>query len=185
MAVAGSMKKVQIIGNLAADPEMKFLPDGTPVCSYRVLVNNRRRGAAGAGGPEEPPTGFRITAWRRQAEVANELLKKGMSIYVDGELSTSEYTNNEGKTRFNLEVTQDTMQILTPKGMVEGSEYGGQSSGGGSYGGNQGGAQGGGNQGGGRPSGGQSYGGNRQPAPAAQPAPSSGDNFEDDGDIPF
>ena len=180
--MAGSMKKVQIIGNLAADPEMKFLQDGTPVCSYRVLVNNRRRGAASAGGPEEPPTGFRITAWRRQAEVANELLKKGMSIYVDGELSTSEYTNSEGKTRTTLEVTQDTMQILTPKGMVEGSDYGSQSSGGGAYGGGNQGAstQGGGNQGG-RPASGQSYGGNRQPA---APAPAA-DSFEDDGDIPF
>lgn len=167
--MAGNLKKVSIIGNLAADPEMRMMQDGTPVCTYRVLVNNRRRSNnAAGGGQDEPPTAFRITAWRRQAEVAHEYLKKGMSVFVDGELSTSEYTGNDGKARTTLEVLQDTMQILTPKGMTEGGapSYGGQAqSGGGSYGGQQ-------------SSGGASY-GNRQPAPAAEPG------FEDEGDIPF
>jgi single-strand DNA-binding protein len=125
LAVAGSLKKIFIIGNLGSDPQMRYTQDGTPVASFNVAVNERRgRGQAQEGGqagqPEETTTWFRVSAWRRQAEIVNELLKKGTSVFVSGDLRTSEFTGNDGQKRFSLEVSMQDMQILTPKGVSEG-----------------------------------------------------------------
>lgn len=170
--MAGSLKKVMIIGNLGSDPTMRYTPDGTQVTTFNVAVNERRRAQGQAQGQSQGPdaqreeitTWFRVTAWRNQAEIANNLLRKGTSVFVSGDLRTSEFTGQDGKTRFSLEVTMQDMQILTPKGGVEGGSEGGYTpppaqAGGQSYGGN-------------------SY-GSRQPS---TPDPGFGD---DEGDIPF
>jgi single-strand DNA-binding protein len=116
-----NLKKIFIIGNLGSDPVMRFTTDGTPVASFSVAVNehNRRAQAAEGAQPEEITTWFRVSAWRRQAEVVNDLLKKGMSVFVSGDLRTREFTGNDGQKRFSLEVTMDDMQILTPKGALD------------------------------------------------------------------
>jgi single-strand DNA-binding protein len=126
--VAGSMKKVFIIGNLGSDPEVRFMPDGTPVTSFSVAVNERpRRGQDGGqegqgAAAEEQTTWFRVSAWRRQGEIANEYLKKGMSVFISGDLRIREYLGkNDGKTHYALDVTMQDMQILTPKGVQEGA----------------------------------------------------------------
>jgi single-strand DNA-binding protein len=167
--MAGSLKKIFIIGNLGSDPVMRFTQDGTPVASFNVAVNERPRRnqpaeGASAGQPEEVTTWFRISAWRRQAEIANELLKKGTSVFVSGNLSVREFTGNDGQRRTSLEVQMDDMQILTPKGVSEGggfddaATFGGSSSG--------------------KPA---ASVGNSQAG--ARPAPDLGD--QDDSDIPF
>jgi single-strand DNA-binding protein len=167
--MAGSLKKIFIIGNLGSDPVMRYMQDGTPVATFNVAVNERARrvqnaeGAAG-GQPEETTTWFRVSAWRRQAEIANDLLKKGTSVFVSGDLRTSEFTGNDGQKRFSLEVTMQDMQILTPKGVAEGGSFDDSSAGGG--------------QAANRPS---FPSGNRQGS--GRPAPNIPD--EDDGDIPF
>jgi single-strand DNA-binding protein len=118
--MAGNLKKVQIIGNLGGDPLMRYTSDGTPVASFTVAVNERaRRGPATEssqpGLQEETTTWFRVSAWRRQAEIVHDLLKKGTSVFVSGDLRTSEFTGNDGQKRCGLEVTMQDMQILTPK----------------------------------------------------------------------
>ena len=120
--MAGYLKKIFIIGNLGGDPVMRYTSDGTAVASFNVAVNERNRRAQGAEGAqaEETTTWFRVSAWRRQAEIVNDLLKKGMSVFVSGELRTREFVGNDGQKRFSLEVTMDDMQILTPKGVTEG-----------------------------------------------------------------
>ncbi len=123
--MAGNLKKVFIIGNLGSDPVMRYTTDGTAVASFNVAVNERaRRAAASEGGQgaqqEESTTWFRVSAWRRQAEISNDLLKKGMSVFVSGDLRTREFVGNDGQKRFSLDVTMDDMQILTPKGVAEG-----------------------------------------------------------------
>ena len=116
-----SLKKMLIIGNLGSDPVMHYTTDGTPVASFSVAVNehNRRAQAAEGAQPEEITTWFRVSAWRRQAEVVNDLLKKGMAVFVSGDLRMREFTGNDGQERFSLEVTMDDMQILTPKGALD------------------------------------------------------------------
>ncbi len=116
-----NLKKIFIIGNLGSDPVMRFTTDGTPVASFSVAVNehNRRAQATEGAQPEEITTWFRVSAWRRQAEVVNDLLKKGMAVFVSGDLRTREFVGNDGQKRFSLDVTMDEMQILTPKGALD------------------------------------------------------------------
>ena len=126
--MAGYLKKVFIIGNLGSDPVMRYTQDGTPVASFNVAVNDRpRRGQAAEGGQpaqgEEVTTWFRVSAWRRQAEIASEFLKKGMSVFISGDLRTSEFTGNDGQKRFGLEVMMQDMQMLTPKGISDGGSF--------------------------------------------------------------
>ena len=170
--MAGNLKKIFIIGNLGSDPTIRMTQNVVPVASFNVAVNERRRAQSGdaaqggANAQAEQTTWFRITAWRQQAEFAERFLKKGMTVFVSGDLRTSEFTGNDGKNRTTLEVTADDLQILTPKGMTEGGDQtfsgGGQSYGGGN-----------------RQGGGQSSSGGRQQAPA------SDTGFDDEGDIPF
>ena len=84
-----------------------------------VNEHNRRVQAAEGAQPEEITTWFRVSAWRRQAEVVNDLLKKGMAVFVSGDLRTREFVGNDGQKRFSLDVTMDEMQILTPKGALD------------------------------------------------------------------
>lgn len=182
--MAGNMKKVFIIGRLGADPVMRYTSDGTPVASFNVAVSERpRRGqaqdagqASPQGAGEEVTTWFRVSAWRRQAEIANEFLKKGMSVFVSGELRTSEFTGQDGQKRFSLDVTMDEMQMLTPKGMQEGVGGGFDEGSAGGYAAPQP----------ARPSatyGNRPAGGTARPATARPPAEPSFD--EDESEIPF
>lgn len=126
--MAGNLKKILIIGNVGSDPQMRYTTDGTPVASFSVAVNERtRRGQAPDGGQGEqqevPPTWFRVSAWRHQAEIVNDLIKKGMSVFVSGNLRISEFTGNDGQRRTSLEVQMDDMQLLTPKGVGEAGSF--------------------------------------------------------------
>lgn len=179
--MAGYLKKIMIIGNVGRDPETKYTPDGTPFASFSVAVNDRPRRSQGgdqaqAGQQEEQTTWFRVTAWRRQAEIVGQYVTKGTSVFVMGNLTVREYVGNDGQKRTSLDVYMEDMQLLTPKGMQEGGSFdeGGSSGGGGQQ------------QGAGRPS--ASY-GNRPPA---QNQPSGGgrqqpaeQGFGDEDDIPF
>lgn len=126
--MAGNLKKVFIIGRLGADPVLRYTQDGTAVASFNVAVSERPRRGQGqdpsqATAPdtnEEVTTWFRVSAWRRQAEIVNEYLKKGTSVFVSGNLTHREY-QQDGQKRWSLDVTMDDMQILTPKGMQEGA----------------------------------------------------------------
>ena len=66
-----------IVGNLGADPEMRYLPDGTAVTNFSVAVNQKR-------GENETTTWVRVTAWNKLAEVCNEYLEKGRPVLVQG-----------------------------------------------------------------------------------------------------
>src|SRR5215510_2152514 len=89
-----SFNKITIVGYLGRDPELRYTPQGTAVCNFSVATTEKRRNARGE--TEEHTIWFRVTAWGRQAEVANEYLAKGRQVYVDGRLRLEEYTDREG-----------------------------------------------------------------------------------------
>ncbi len=105
-----SFNKVIVVGNLGRDPEMKFTPQGTPVCTFSVATNERRRGREGE--QQDVTTWFRVTVWGRQAETASKYLTKGRSVYVEGRLHVDEWTDKQGKARFTLEVNATDVQFL-------------------------------------------------------------------------
>ncbi|HJZ79129.1 MAG TPA: single-stranded DNA-binding protein [Pyrinomonadaceae bacterium] len=116
-----SFNKIILVGNLGRDPELRYTPDGTPVCSFSLATNERRRDKA-TGENNDVTTWFRVTLWRRQAEVASQYLTRGKPVYIEGRLRVEEYTDRDGKTRHSLEVTATDMQFI---GSARGDEAGG------------------------------------------------------------
>jgi single-strand DNA-binding protein len=101
-----SFNKITIVGYLGRDPELRFTPAGDAVCAFSV-------GTTDGKAPNQTTTWFRVTTWRRQAEVANQYLAKGKLVYIEGRLRTNEYTDREGNKRTSLEVTCTDMRFLS------------------------------------------------------------------------
>jgi len=113
-----SFNKIIVIGNLGRDPEMRFTPQGTPVCSFTMASNERRKDKAGE--PQDVTTWFRVTVWGKQAETASKYLTKGRQVYVEGRLHVEEWTDRDGKPRHTLEVNATDVRFLDGGSGVEG-----------------------------------------------------------------
>jgi len=115
-----SFNKIILVGNLGRDPELRYTPQGTAVCSFSVATNEKRKDRAGEF--QNITTWFRVTLWGKQAENANKFLTKGNPVYIEGRLRTEEWTDRDGKARTSLEVQATDMQFI---GSRSDSEYGG------------------------------------------------------------
>ncbi|QQS46695.1 MAG: single-stranded DNA-binding protein [Acidobacteriota bacterium] len=117
-----SFNKITIVGYLGRDPELKYTPQGTPVCKISIATTERRKNAAGQS--EEHTTWFRVTIWGRQAELAKEYLSRGRQVYVEGRLRLEEYTDRDGVVRISPEVTAQDIQFLGQRGEVTAPVHG-------------------------------------------------------------
>ena len=109
-----SFNKVIVVGNLGRDPEMRYTPQGTPVATFSIASNERRKDRAGE--QQDVTTWFRVTVWGKQAETVSKYLSKGRSAYVEGRLHVEEWTDKEGKQRYTLEVNASDVQFLDSAG---------------------------------------------------------------------
>jgi single-strand DNA-binding protein len=105
-----SFNKVIIVGNLGRDPEMRYTPQGTPVCTFTIATNERRKSATGE--QQDMTTWFKVTVWGKQAETVSQYLTKGRSVYVEGRLHVEEWTDKEGKPRHTLEVNASDVHFI-------------------------------------------------------------------------
>jgi single-strand DNA-binding protein len=105
-----SFNKIVIVGYLGRDPQLRYTPQGTAVCDFSVATTEKRKDRAGE--PQDVTTWFRVTAWGRQAEVANEYLAKGRQVYVEGRLRLEPYIDREGNQRSSLEVNATDIHFL-------------------------------------------------------------------------
>ena len=105
------MKQIVIIGNLCRDPELRTTQSGIPVCSFTVAVNRRKTPEAGQ--PEADF--FRVTTWRKLAELCSKYLAKGRKVAVVGEISLQQYNDANGLPRYSMEVQADEVEFLTPR----------------------------------------------------------------------
>lgn len=105
-----SFNKVILVGNLGRDPELRYTPQGTPVCSFTLATNEKRKDRAGE--MQDSTTWFRVTLWGRQAETASQYLTKGRPVYIEGRLRLEEWTDRDGKQRYTLEVHATDMQFI-------------------------------------------------------------------------
>ena len=104
-------QQIMLLGNLGRDPEMRYTPSGVPVTTFSVAVNRRWTGQDGQ--PQEKTTWFRVTAWRRDAELASQYLSKGRQVLVIGEMEEARpWTDREGNARASLEVTARTIRFI-------------------------------------------------------------------------
>lgn len=109
-----SLNKVTLIGNLTRDPELRYTPQGTPVCTFGLATN--RSWQPSAGGDRQEETEFhRIVAWNKLAELCSELLFKGRKAYVEGRLQTRNWTDASGQERTTVEVIIENMIVLDSK----------------------------------------------------------------------
>ena len=111
--MARSLNKVQLIGNLTRDPEMKFTPQGTAVCTISIATN--RNWTTDTGEKKEEADFHRLVAWNKLAEICGQLLKKGRKVYVEGRLSTRSWQDKDGSTKYMTEVVLSDMILLDKK----------------------------------------------------------------------
>jgi single-strand DNA-binding protein len=105
-----SFNKIIVVGNLGRDPELRYTPQGTPVCSFTMATNEKRKDRTGE--MQDATTWFRVTLWGRQAETASQYLTKGRPVYIEGRLRLEEWTDRDNKQRFTLEVHATDMQFI-------------------------------------------------------------------------
>ena len=113
-----SFNKIIVVGNLGRDPELRYTPQGTAVCSFTMATNERRKGQAGE--PQDVTTWFRVTVWGKQAETVSKYLTKGRNVYVEGRLHVGEWADKDGKQRYTLEVNATDVRFIDGGQGVEG-----------------------------------------------------------------
>lgn len=112
--MARSLNRVQLIGNLTRDPELRYTPQGTAVCTIGLATN--RSWTTDNGEKHEETEFHRIVAWNKLAELCSQFLVKGRKIYVEGRLSTRSWTGQDGAQKSVTEVVIDDMILLDNKG---------------------------------------------------------------------
>ena len=117
-----SLNKVQLIGNLTRDPELRYTPAGTAVCSFGLATN--RGWTTDAGEKKEEAEFHRILSWNKLAELCSQLLKKGRKVYVEGRLQTRSWQGADGVQRTTTEVVISDMIILDSRRSFESREEG-------------------------------------------------------------
>jgi single-strand DNA-binding protein len=102
--MAGSVNKVMLIGNLGADPEVRHTQDGRPIVTLRLATSESWRDKQ-SGERKERTEWHRVVIFNENlAKVAEQYLKKGSKIYVEGQLQTRKYTDQQGQERYSTEV---------------------------------------------------------------------------------
>ena len=115
-----ALSKISIIGNLGRDPELRYTPNGRPVASFTVAVNQSTKNQQ-TGEWVESTDWFRVSVWGDRAERAAENLRKGSRVFVDGRFRTREYEANDGQKRLSLDITADTVLGLDKRETAEGT----------------------------------------------------------------
>jgi len=103
------VNKVILVGNLGADPDIRYLPTGGMVTALRLATGEVWKDQDGK--PQERTEWHRVVFYRRLAEVAGEFLKKGSKIYVEGSLCTQQWDKN-GEKHYTTEVIANDLQML-------------------------------------------------------------------------
>lgn len=108
--MARSLNRVQLIGNLTRDPELRYTPNGTAVCSFGLATN--RSWNTDTGEKREEVEFHKIVAWNKLAELCSQFLVKGRKVYVEGRLATRSWTGQDGASRSTTEIVIDNMILL-------------------------------------------------------------------------
>ncbi|AJY43182.1 single-stranded DNA-binding protein [Burkholderia humptydooensis] len=178
-----SVNKVILVGNLGADPEVRYLPSGDAVANIRLATTDRYKDKA-SGEFKEMTEWHRVAFFGRLAEIVSEYLKKGSSVYIEGRIRTRKWQGQDGQDRYSTEIVADQMQMLGGRG---GSGGGGGDDGyGGGYGGGRDTERGGGGRASGGGGTGARSGGGGGGGGASRPSAPAGGGFDEmDDDIPF
>lgn len=106
-----SLNKVQLIGNVTRDPELRYTPQGTAVCSFG-LATNRSWLPEGSTERREEAEFHKLVAWNKLAELCSQLITKGRKIYIEGRLQTRSWETPDGEKRQSTEIVVEDMMLL-------------------------------------------------------------------------
>ncbi len=123
------VNKVILVGNLGADPEMRYSASGTAVCNFRIATSetfNNREGAK-----ETRTEWHRIVTFRKLAEICGEYLSKGKQVYIEGKIQTRSWDDRDGNKKYMTEIVANTMQMLGARDSAGGGGSGGSGGSGG------------------------------------------------------
>lgn len=109
------MDRLEFIGNLTRDPELRTTQTGINVCSFSVAVNKPLTKAQRDAGQQPTAKYYRVSAWRELGDNCAKYLAKGRKVYVSGTVDVSTYTGNDGMVHANLEVTANEVEFLSPR----------------------------------------------------------------------
>ena len=106
----GNLNKVQLIGNLGNDPEVRYTQSGTAVCNFSLATNSVWKDKRGE--KQTSVTWHRCVAWGKTAENIGQYLEKGRQAYVEGRLENREWTDKDDIKRYTMEVVVENIQFL-------------------------------------------------------------------------
>ena len=109
------VNKVILIGNLGADPEVRYTPDGAQVANFNLATSESWNDRT-SGEKQERTEWHRLVVWRKLAEIAGQYLKKGSKIYIEGKLQTRSWEDQSGQKRYTTEVVVNELQMLDSRG---------------------------------------------------------------------
>lgn len=109
-----SLNRVQLIGNLTRDPELRYTPQGTAVCTFGMATN--RGWVTEAGEKKEEAEFHQVVTWNKLAEICSQFLTKGRKVFIEGRLQTRQWTAQDGTARQRTEIVASDMIILDNKG---------------------------------------------------------------------
>jgi single-strand DNA-binding protein len=109
-----SVNKVILVGNLGADPEVRYTPGGRAVATFRLATKEQWTGKDGE--KTERTEWHKIVAWARLGEICGEYLRKGSQVYIEGRLQTRNWEDRDGNKRYTTEIVAQIMQMLGPGG---------------------------------------------------------------------
>jgi single-strand DNA-binding protein len=116
-----SVNKVILIGNLGADPEVRYMPSGDAITNIRLATTESWKDKNGE--KQEKTEWHRVTFYRKLAEIAGEYLKKGSQVYVEGRLETRKWQDKDGQDRYTTEIVADRMQMLGSRSGAGGGSF--------------------------------------------------------------
>ena len=132
------VNKAILVGNLGRDPELRQTPNGQSVVNFTLATSENWTDKSGQR--QERTEWHRIVVWGRTAEMCNQYLSKGRTVYIEGRIQTREWEDKDGNKRYTTEINASTVQFIGPRGDGGGGggNYSGGSGGGGSRGGSSG-----------------------------------------------
>jgi single-strand DNA-binding protein len=110
-----SVNKVILVGNLGADPETRYAPSGDAICNIRLATTESWKDKA-SGEKREATEWHRVVFYRKLAEIADQYLRKGSSVYIEGRIKTRKWQDKDGQDRYTTEIEATEMQMLGGRG---------------------------------------------------------------------
>lgn len=117
------VNKVILVGNLGQDPEVRYMPNGDAVARFNIATSESWKDRQ-TGQAQERTEWHRIVAFRKQAEIIGQYLKKGSKVYIEGKLRTRKWQDQSGQDRYTTEVESDDFQMLDSRGPEQGYQPG-------------------------------------------------------------